>query len=390
MEINIQNSFNKLLNYIESENFKGYDPYDTLNSWVPFHWLGKWGPILATQFQKRNPINIRPLLGIKKDYNPKAMGLFLQAYSLLYAKTNKNEYLEKADYFFNWLKNNHYEGYSGYCWGYNFSWANSVKVIPKYYPSIVVTSFIIKGVYEYYLVTKNEESLNIIKSTSDYILNNLPVTENEYGICFSYTDIIKDTCFNASLLGAEVLAINFAITGKKAFLQKAIKAVDFVLAYQEEDGRWNYSIDLNSDEEDKQVDFHQGFVLESIRNILTLTKYTNSKYTNAILKGADFYYKEQTVDGKRLKYRWPKVYPIDIHNQAQAIITFVKLSPIEKKYLVYSRDILIWTIDEMQNKKKGSFYYRKHKYLINKIPFIRWGQAWMLIAIASFLDKNKS
>jgi len=111
----ISQSLEKLRAYIESERFKGYDLYDTLNSWVPFHWLGKWGPILAIQFQKRNPINIRPFLGIKKDYNPKEMGLFLQAYSILYAKTNKKEYLDKANFFFEWLKENYSKGYSGYC-----------------------------------------------------------------------------------------------------------------------------------------------------------------------------------------------------------------------------------------------------------------------------------
>ena len=63
-------SYNNLKHYIESENFKGYDPYDTLNSPIPFHWLGKWGPVLAIQFQKRNPFNIRKLLGIKKAHNP--------------------------------------------------------------------------------------------------------------------------------------------------------------------------------------------------------------------------------------------------------------------------------------------------------------------------------
>lgn len=55
----------KLVNYIEKQNFKGYDPYDTLNSWFPFQRLGKWLAVLAIQFQKRNPINIRLLLGVK-------------------------------------------------------------------------------------------------------------------------------------------------------------------------------------------------------------------------------------------------------------------------------------------------------------------------------------
>ena len=37
------------------EAFKGYDPYDTLNSSWPFGIIGKWGPVLAIQFQKRRP-----------------------------------------------------------------------------------------------------------------------------------------------------------------------------------------------------------------------------------------------------------------------------------------------------------------------------------------------
>ena len=48
-------SLEKLRHYIEQENFKGYDPYDTLNSAFKFRYLGKFAAVLALQFQKRNP-----------------------------------------------------------------------------------------------------------------------------------------------------------------------------------------------------------------------------------------------------------------------------------------------------------------------------------------------
>ena len=80
--------------YVENENFKGYDPYDTLNSTLPFNWLGKWGPVLAIQFQKRNPLNIRPAIGIKKEHNPKAIGLFLHAYSIKYLKDKMKRWMQ--------------------------------------------------------------------------------------------------------------------------------------------------------------------------------------------------------------------------------------------------------------------------------------------------------
>jgi len=50
-----ENALDKLQAYIECEQFKGYDPYDTLNSPVPFKYFGKLIPVLALQFQKRNP-----------------------------------------------------------------------------------------------------------------------------------------------------------------------------------------------------------------------------------------------------------------------------------------------------------------------------------------------
>ena len=74
----ISNSFEKLHKYVVEEEYKGFDPYDTLCSPFPFKSFTSWGPVIATQIQKRNPINVRSILGIKKGHNPKAMGLFLK------------------------------------------------------------------------------------------------------------------------------------------------------------------------------------------------------------------------------------------------------------------------------------------------------------------------
>lgn len=159
-----ENAFKKLEAYVERENYKGYDPYDTLNSFWPFKILGKWGPVLATQFQKRNPVNIRPLMGIKKEINPKGFAIFLMAYSELFAKTNNKKYLEKAEYFFNWLSTNYSSGYSGKCWGYNFPWATPVKYMKPWIPSAVVTGHVVKGLYEFYKVTKRKDVLDLMES----------------------------------------------------------------------------------------------------------------------------------------------------------------------------------------------------------------------------------
>lgn len=380
----INHSIRKLQNYIEKENFKGYDPYDTLNSWVPFHWLSKWGPILATQFQKRNPINIRPLLGIKKKINPKAFGLFLKAYSLLYAKTKKEVYLEKADYFFNWLKENYSKDYSGYCWGYNFPWASSEKYAEKYLPSSVVTGFVCRGIYEYSKITNNEKAKELIINASVFILNDIPLTEDRNGVCFSYTPYMKDLCFNASLHAAEILARAYTFTQQSVLKEEAVNAVNWVIAHQKKDGRWNYSINPKTRIERKQIDFHQGYILESIFEIIKILNVQNGKWEESIKKGLKFYREQQFFDNGSSYWRWPNKYPIEIHNQAQGIITFLKLKGYYPDAEKFAHTISTWTISNMQA-KDGHFYYQNFKFHKHKISYMRWSNAWMFLALSELI-----
>jgi UDP-N-acetylglucosamine 2-epimerase len=62
----------RLQAYIEAAGFKGYDPYDALNSPVLrfLSFRRKFLRIAFIQLLKRLPVNLRPLLLVKKDYNP--------------------------------------------------------------------------------------------------------------------------------------------------------------------------------------------------------------------------------------------------------------------------------------------------------------------------------
>lgn len=374
-----------LIRYIETEGFQGYDPYDTLNSWIPFKFLGKWPAAIATQIQKRNPINIRPLLGIKKGINPKAYGLFLQAYSILYKKTNKKEYLEKADYFFNWLKDNYSKGYSGYCWGYNFPWANPKHFYDSYIPSSVVTGFVCNGIFEYYKINNSSRVKDVLISASNFVLKDLNQFENDTGVCLSYTPMDNDICYNASLLAGEALALNYYFTKDKKYKEIIKKILDFVIARQHDNGKWDYSYDKELKKEREQIDFHQGFVLCSIDNIIQYAGLDQEKYIKYVKKGVEFYYKEQFFTDGRSKWRLPKIWPVEIHNQAQGIITFLQLSYLNSEYKNFATKIADWTIKNMQD-KKGFFYYQKHKFYTNKISYMRWSQAWMMLGFAKFFE----
>lgn len=379
----MEKSFFKLINWVESEKYRGWDPYDILNSWLPFNMFGSWGPVIATQIHKRNPINIRPLIGIKKGYIPKGVGLFLKAYCNLYRLTKDEVYLEQAATLYEWLRNNYSRGYSGYCWGINFPWASPGDYKKAYIPSVVVTSVVIDGIYEYFKITNFDEAKYVIMSAAEYVLDDIPVTTWDEGISYAYTHKDKGVCYNASLHAAEVL-VRAKTLGADIDDMLILEAVNYIVSRQKGDGSWYYSYDPAKDNERKQIDFHQGFILVSLYNIMCMLHLNNISYKESILKGLNFYWNKQFHSSGRSYWRLPKKYPVDIHNQSQGVITFSILSGLDSNYLSYAEKVLSWTIDNMQA-KRGYFYYRINPFFIDRTPYIRWGQAWMLLAFSEFM-----
>ena len=86
--------------YIESNDYKGYDPYDALKSpffKFPFLKSNKLIRFGTQQLVKRLPFSIRPLLMVPKGYNPVTLGLSIQAYAYLFLaeSENKEKYHQK-------------------------------------------------------------------------------------------------------------------------------------------------------------------------------------------------------------------------------------------------------------------------------------------------------
>jgi hypothetical protein len=381
-------SLDKLMRYVERERFKGYDPYDTLNSWIPFHWLGRTASVCAIQVQKRNPLNIRPLIGIQKAVNPKAMGSFLRAFSILYQVQPKSEIREKADFLFDWLNGNPTVGYTGKCWGYPFPWATFDKFVGPFVPSSVVTATVCKGVWEYHRITHDPRAAELIEDASKFLINDLDRTKDQTGQCISYTPIEQDVCYNASLLAGEVIAMSYVLTGNNDLKNLCKDLVGFVLARQRPDGRWNYSMNMKTGLEREQIDFHQGFILESIYNIHRLLRIDDLKWKDALVRGARFYREKQFFTDGRSMWRIPREYPVDIHNQSQGIIAFSLLRDLDPDYFRFAQTIADWTEKHMQA-SDGHYYFRKNRCFTNRIPYMRWSQAWMMVAFAE-LERGKA
>ena len=57
-------------------------------------------------------------------------------------------------------------------------------------------------------------------------------------------------------------------------------------------------------------------------------------------------------------------------------------------YKDFAKTIAEWTIKNMQS-PRGYFYYRKNKIITNKVSYMRWSQAWMMLALTElFVNDN--
>lgn len=380
----VSNSFNRLQAYCESNDFRGWDPYDGLNSKLfrAFPVIPKMRlPRLAwIQLFKRSPVNLRKLTGVKKDYNPKGLGLFLNGYCELYKQNPKQEYLDKIHYLADKIISLRSEGYSGSCWGYNFDWQARAFFQPKYTPTVVATTFIAYALMDAYEITKKQHYLDIANDTKYFVLKDLNRTHDKDGdFAFSYSPADSTQVFNASLLGSRLLARIYSYTKEEELLEAAKKSVNFCCKHQRIDGSWTYgTLPFH-----QWIDnFHTGYNLECLSDY---SKYTNDGgYNVYIKKGLDYYLRAffNSPEGMPAYYS-NGLYPIDIHNTSQLIITLSKLNIFEKNRPLIEK-VLEWTIDNMQD-KKGYFYYQKKQGFSSKIAYIRWAQAWMFYGMSVYM-----
>jgi hypothetical protein len=376
--VDVSASLDKLRSWIEARDFCGYDPYDALNSPIirTLSCGRKWPRIAFTQALVKLPVNVRPLLGIRKGLNPKGLGLLLGGYARLYRTERDPACLEIVDRLLDELERTKSPGWSGACWGYNFDWQSRAFFLPKGTPTIVNSSFVGHALLDAYILSGRERALPLAVSIRDFILRDLNRTEQGTGFCFSYTPNDRTSIHNANLLGVSLLAR----LDRFAPLEKATEAVraalDYTMSCQRADGSWFYA----EAPAQRWIDsFHTGFNLQSLKEILAVG--WGEKYRAAYDRGVDFYAGRFFLDDGTPKYYHDRLYPVDIHAAAQAAAFFSGLGP-ERAELCGR--IVRWMIERFQN-AKGFFHFRRTRWGTNRIPYMRWSQAWAFHALTAYL-----
>ena len=204
-------------------------------------------------------------------------------------------------------------------------------------------------------------------------------------VCFSYTPGDSSLIFNASLLAGETLASAFAFTGDSEWKELAAKSARYVIENQKKDGSWAYGPKLRH----RWVDnFHTAFILLSLKRIGEAIPEVGA--AKAISRGFDFWVENLFLEDGTPKYYDEEIFPVDIHSAAAAIVVLSEFGDEDDRALPLGEHVTVWTIENMRD-PEGYFYYQIRKGETVTIPFIRWGQAWMALALAKQLEvRDKS
>lgn len=377
----IHDSFYSLRKYCEVEDFRGWDPYDGLNApivkYLPFK-NSKFFRLSWIQSFKRSPINLHKIFSVPKGYNPKGLALFLSGYANLYLVNAEDAALKMVDYLASKLLELQSAGFSGACWGYNFDWQSRTFFIPANMPNVVVSSFCGQAFLDAYQVTKNEEYLRVAVSVTEFIRQDLNRSNEGDVFCFSYSPMDTSRVFNASLLAAAFLARVYSFNQDHNLKEYAKQAVGYVCRHQNVEGSWFYGMDTNQHWIDG---FHTAYNLEAIHDYMRHTQ--DLEYQPNFDSGLDFYTGHFfTMEGKP-KYYFDNVYPIDVHCAAELCVLMAKTG-LFSKHESLVKGVLSWTIANMQS-EKGYFYYQKTPRFTNKIPYMRWANAWMFYGLSRYL-----
>ena len=106
-----------------------------------------------------------------------------------------------------------------------------------------------------------------------------------------------------------------------------------------------------------------------------------------VRRGFDFYRNNFFREDGAPKYFHDRAYPLDVHSVAQSILTLLDLKDLELANVSLACDVFRWALANLWD-DRGYFYHQKLSYGTIKIPYMRWGQAWMLLALATLLESG--
>jgi hypothetical protein len=383
-------SFQGLLSFCRREKWSGFDPYDALKSPLLTKLGPKWARIAATQFLRWSPVNLRPILGIRKSANPKALALFVRA--LLKTSlapesiVDKEEVLKLSDWLLS-LRSDQQTSAGTISWGYDFPWQSRAFYCPAFSPNIQSTIICAHAFYELADsdlpdAGQKKDMRRICRQANAHLIENLLLFEDRDIAFLRYIPQDKSIVINIQAQAAWSLLRAYLLTQERRFFELTSKLIRFVESKQNDNGSWYYG----QAPYQRFIDnFHTGFILEALFECYRID---SSLVEESTLERGFAFYLDNFFDSEgRVQYYHDSRYPVDAHAVAQSIVTISKLDSLDGRSTAILDGIIQWAFRNFQS-EKGFFFYQKWPIFTNRIPYMRWSQAWMLYALATYFEQK--
>ena len=112
-----------------------------------------------------------------------------------------------------------------------------------------------------------------------------------------------------------------------------------------------------------------------------------NEFEERVRRGFEFYRSHFFREDGAARYFHDRTYPIDIHCVAQSIITLVNFKDLDPGNIELAHSVLKWAMNHMWD-EKGFFYYRVLRTCTIRTSYMRWSQAWMLLAMSTLLAES--
>lgn len=375
----VAGSLRKVEAHVLQERYRGYDPYDALTSPIfrlPVLRSSKWIRLAATQALKRSSYNLRPLLGIRKGYNPVTLGFVLQACAYLaQARPAESDvYRRRALDLVSEL--DRVRSPAGHaCWGYDFDWEARYGRLPAGAPTIVATGLVSNALFVAYRLLGIDDALGLCESAARFVLEDVPRLPGAGDtFCWAYFPGDDQRVLNATMKGARLCAQIYSVTDDEAYLEPARRTSAFVAAHQEEDGRWPYAV---GDRRTWADSFHTAYVLDALDEYELCSG--DARFRPTVEKGWR-YFRGSFFEGDRVpKYYASGEIRVDATVCAQSLLTLCRFEDFDT-----AAKVALWTIENMQC-DDGHFAYQRRGRTLVKIPYMRWSSAYLYLGLSAIM-----
>jgi hypothetical protein len=331
----------------------------------------------------RAPINLRPLLGIKKGINPEAPALFARANLDCEKLKIPGPFSDRARNCLDWLlehDSSRQGAYHGRCWGYHHPWQSPGFYQPAGFPNCYITTIAAQALLHGFDELRDNLYLEAARSACEFILRDLPVLhEDEHEKCIAYVPSMRTQMqvININALAGALLARVGSATNDNRLLAHAGKLMCFVAHRQTNYGAWHYTTDFRQSLV-AHDNYHTGMILDSMIEYEQATG--DQRFHKTYRDGLLFYRNQLFMPNGAPKWTSSHKFPYDVHGSAQGILTFSLANDMEQSIKVAD-----WAVSRFY-KQNGNFSYQLHPLYRKSFTLLHWCNGWMARGLSALLS----